>query len=160
MINTKPIRVLIADDQTLFRAGLARLLDDDPRVTVVAQASDGVEAVRRCRESEPDVVLMDIKMPNLDGIKATEQIVASCPEIPVLILTSFEADSHVLAALRAGASGYVLKEFGTGGDHLEHSIGEVRRASHGRPGGAASAGHADRRHDTEGLLRRLDGAGN
>ncbi|MGA8014756.1 MAG: response regulator transcription factor [Candidatus Dormiibacterota bacterium] len=110
MINTKPIRVLIADDQTLFRAGLARLLDEDPRVTVVAQASDGVEAVRRCRESEPDVVLMDIKMPNLDGIKATEQIVASCPEIPVLILTSFEADSHVLAALRAGASGYVLKD--------------------------------------------------
>ncbi|MGA2283429.1 MAG: response regulator transcription factor [Candidatus Dormibacteria bacterium] len=109
-IITKPIRVLIADDQTLFRSGLARLLDDDPRVTVVAVAADGVEAVRRCRETEPDVVLMDIKMPNLDGIQATEQIVAAMPGTPVLILTTLEADSHVLAALRAGASGYVLKD--------------------------------------------------
>ena len=110
MITTKPIRVLIADDQTLFRSGLARLLDEDPRVSVVAEARDGVEAVRRCRECDPDVVLMDIKMPNLDGIKATEQIVAAQPGLPVLILTTFEADSHVLAALRAGASGYVLKD--------------------------------------------------
>jgi DNA-binding NarL/FixJ family response regulator len=110
MISTKPIRVLIADDQTLFRSGLARLLDEDPRVTVVAEAADGVEAVRRCRETEPDVVLMDIKMPNLDGIKATEQIIAAMPGTPVLILTTFEADSHVLAALRAGARGYVLKD--------------------------------------------------
>jgi DNA-binding NarL/FixJ family response regulator len=110
VITTKPVRVLIADDQTLFRSGLARLLDEDPRVTVVAEAPDGVEAVRRCRALEPDVVLMDIKMPNLDGIQATEQIVAACPGIPVLILTTFEADSQVLAALRAGASGYVLKD--------------------------------------------------
>jgi len=102
VITTKPVRVLIADDQTLFRSGLARLLDDDPRVTVIAEAPDGVEAVRRCRDLEPDVVLMDIKMPNLDGIQATEQIVAACPGIPVLILTTFEADSHVRAALRAG----------------------------------------------------------
>jgi DNA-binding NarL/FixJ family response regulator len=110
VITTKPVRVLIADDQTLFRSGLAGLLDADPRVTVVAVARDGVEAVRCCRENEPEVVLMDIKMPNLDGIQATEQIVASNPEIPVLILTTLEADSHVLAALRAGASGYVLKD--------------------------------------------------
>ncbi|MGP8159672.1 MAG: response regulator transcription factor [Candidatus Dormibacteria bacterium] len=107
---TTPVWVLIADDQTLFRMGLARLLDEDPRITVVAQASDGIEAVRRCRETEPDVILMDIQMPNLDGIKATEQIVASNPEIPVLILTTFEANTHVLAALRAGAAGYVLKD--------------------------------------------------
>ena len=110
MIATKPVRVLIADDQTLFRSGLARLLGDDPRVTVIAEVADGVEAVRQCRELEPDVVLMDVKMPNLDGIKATEQITASMPGVPVLILTTFEADSQVLAALRAGASGYVLKD--------------------------------------------------
>ena len=110
MITTKPVRVLIADDQTLFRSGLARLLRDDPRVTVIAEVADGVEAVRQCRELEPDVVLMDVKMPNLDGIKATEQITASMPGVPVLILTTFEADSHVIAALRAGASGYVLKD--------------------------------------------------
>jgi NarL family two-component system response regulator LiaR len=110
VITTKPIRVLIADDQTLFRSGLARLLDEDPRVTVVAEARDGVEAVRLAGEADPDVVLMDVKMPNLDGIKATEQIVAANPELPVLILTSFEADSHVLAALKAGARGYVLKD--------------------------------------------------
>ncbi len=110
MTGNTPVRVLIADDQTLFRTGLARLLAEDPRVRVVAEAGDGVEAVRRCREMEPDVVLMDIKMPNLDGIKATEQILATLPDTPVLILTSFEADAHVLAALRAGASGYVLKD--------------------------------------------------
>jgi DNA-binding NarL/FixJ family response regulator len=110
LITGKPVRVLVADDQTLFRAGLARILADDPRVTVIGVAADGVEAVRMCRELHPDVVLMDVRMPNLDGIKATEQIKANTPEIPVLILTTFEADSHVLAALRAGASGYVLKD--------------------------------------------------
>jgi len=107
--NAAP-RVLIADDQTLFRSGLARILSDDARVSVIGVAADGVEAVRMCRELEPDVVLMDVRMPNLDGIKATEQITASMPGVPVLILTTFEADSQVLAALRAGASGYVLKD--------------------------------------------------
>ena len=110
MTGAQPVRVLIADDQTLFRSGLAGLLDADPRVTVVSVARDGVEAVRSCRELEPDVVLMDIKMPHLDGIQATQQIGASNPEIPVLILTTLEADSHVLAALKAGAKGYVLKD--------------------------------------------------
>jgi DNA-binding NarL/FixJ family response regulator len=109
-MESAPVRVLLADDQTLFRSGLARLLSDDPRVTVVAQAADGHEAVRLCDELKPDVVLMDIRMPNLDGIKATVEIVASHADIPVLILTTLEADTHVLEALRAGASGYVLKD--------------------------------------------------
>src|SRR6267143_2037613 len=107
---TQPIRVLIADDQTLFRAGLARLLESDPRVRVVAQAVDGADVVKRVAALKPDLVLMDLKMPNLDGIEATRKIVSEQPDIKVLVLTTFEADSYVLQALRAGASGYVLKD--------------------------------------------------
>ena len=110
MITTRPVRILIADDQTLFRSGLARLLDESPAINVVGEASDGAEAVRLCTELHPEVVLIDLKMPNLDGIQATEQILANHPEVKVLILTTFDADTHVLAALRAGASGYVLKD--------------------------------------------------
>jgi DNA-binding NarL/FixJ family response regulator len=106
---TKAARVLIADDQTLFRTGLARLLNEDPRVEVVGQAVDGADAVERGPALKPDVILMDLKMPNLDGVEATRRIVAEHPEIKVLILTTFDADSYVLKALRAGASGYVLK---------------------------------------------------
>lgn len=104
------VRVLIADDQTLFRVGLARLLSEDPRVEVVGQAGDGLEAVRLARSLQPDVVLMDLKMPELDGIEATRRIVAEQPSVRVLLLTGFEADNHVLQALRAGASGYILKD--------------------------------------------------
>jgi len=107
---TRVARVLIADDQTLFRTGLARLLDEDPRVEVVGQAVDGADAVKRAAALQPDVILMDLKMPNLDGSEATRQIVAEHPEIKVLILSTFDADSYVLQALRAGASGYVLKD--------------------------------------------------
>jgi DNA-binding NarL/FixJ family response regulator len=103
-------RVLIADDQTLFRSGLARLLEEDPRVQIVGQAVDGVDAVRQAGTLKPDVVLMDLKMPNLDGVEATRKIVNEHPEIRVLVLTTFDADSYVLHALRAGASGYVLKD--------------------------------------------------
>ena len=107
---TRAARVLIADDQTLFRTGLARLLDEDPRVEVVGQAVDGADAVKAAATAKPDVILMDLKMPNLDGAEATRQIVAEHPEIKVLILSTFDADSFVLQALRAGASGYVLKD--------------------------------------------------
>jgi DNA-binding NarL/FixJ family response regulator len=105
-----PVRVLIADDQALFRSGLARLLSTDPRVTIVGEANDGLDAVNRCAATTPDVVLMDLKMPTMDGVEATRQILASSPEVKVLILSTFDADSHVLAALKAGASGYVLKD--------------------------------------------------
>jgi len=108
--TTRPARVLIADDQTLFRTGLARLLDEDPRVEVVGQAVDGADAVKRAASLTPDVILMDLKMPNLDGAEATRRIVAEHPQIRVLILSTFDADSYVLQALRAGASGYVLKD--------------------------------------------------
>jgi DNA-binding NarL/FixJ family response regulator len=108
--NTPSVRVLIADDQTLFRVGLARLLEEDERVKIVGQAGDGAEAVKLAGSLKPDVVLMDLKMPNLDGIEATRQIVATHPEVKVLLLTTFEADNHVIQALKAGASGYILKD--------------------------------------------------
>jgi len=108
--STRIARVLIADDQTLFRSGLARLLDVDDRVSVVGEAVDGADAVKLALSLKPDVVLMDIKMPNLDGIEATRRIVSENPKIKVLILTTFEADNHVIQALKAGASGYVLKD--------------------------------------------------
>jgi DNA-binding NarL/FixJ family response regulator len=108
--STRAARVLIADDQTLFRSGLARLLDSDDRVTVVGEAVDGLDAVKLTHTLKPDVVLMDIKMPNLDGIEATRRILGENPKVKVLMLTTFEADNHVIQSLKAGASGYVLKD--------------------------------------------------
>jgi DNA-binding NarL/FixJ family response regulator len=109
-VATGAARVLVVDDQTLFRTGLTSLLGEDPRVEVVGQAVDGAEAVKLAAKLKPDVVLMDIKMPNTDGIEATRQIVELVPGIKVLILTTFETDSQVIQALKAGASGYVLKD--------------------------------------------------
>ena len=109
-VATRAVRVLIADDQTLFRAGLARLLNEDPRVEVIGQAMDGADAAKQAAKLKPDVVLMDLKMPNLDGIEATRQIIEADPGVKVLILTTFETDNHVIQALKVGASGYVLKD--------------------------------------------------
>ena len=109
-VATKAARVLIADDQTLFRAGLGRLLNEDSRLEVVGQALDGQDAVKQALKLKPDVVLMDLKMPGVDGIEATRQITEADPSIKVLILTTFETDSNVIQALKAGASGYVLKD--------------------------------------------------
>jgi DNA-binding NarL/FixJ family response regulator len=104
------VRILIVDDQTLFRAGLAGLLGDDPRVEIVGQASDGAEAVELVGSLKPDVVLMDLKMPTMDGIEATRRIVSSHPGVNVLLLTTFETDDRIIHALQAGARGYVLKD--------------------------------------------------
>jgi DNA-binding NarL/FixJ family response regulator len=109
-VVTRAARVLVVDDQTLFRTGLTSLLGEDERVEVVGQAVDGADAVKQAAKVKPDVVLMDIKMPNVDGIEATRQIVELVPGIKVLILTTFETDSQVIQALKAGASGYVLKD--------------------------------------------------
>jgi DNA-binding NarL/FixJ family response regulator len=108
--DTPTVRVLLADDQALFRAGLTRLLEEDPRVQVVGQAGDGAQAVELSGTLRPDVVLMDLKMPNVDGIEATRRIVSGQPGVRVLLLTTFETDSQVIKALEAGASGYVLKD--------------------------------------------------
>ncbi|GAC1508623.1 MAG: response regulator transcription factor [Candidatus Dormibacteraceae bacterium] len=103
-------RILVVDDQTLFRTGLVSLLSQDERVEVVGQAVDGADAVKQAIKVKPDVVLMDIKMPNLSGIEATQQIIEALPGVKVLVLTTFETDSQVIQALKAGASGYVLKD--------------------------------------------------
>jgi DNA-binding NarL/FixJ family response regulator len=104
------IKVLVADDQRLVRSGFRLILRGDPGIEVVGEASDGVEALALTRELKPDVVLMDIRMPNLDGIAATEQILQE-PDAPrVLVLTTFDLDEYVFAALRAGASGFLLKD--------------------------------------------------
>ena len=101
--------VLIADDEDLMRAGLIELLTADPGIQVVGEAATGREAVALARRLAPDVVLMDVRMPDLDGIAATRELVGTVPEAKVLILTTFEQDDYVFGALRAGASGFLLK---------------------------------------------------
>jgi DNA-binding NarL/FixJ family response regulator len=113
-VTSRPIRVLIADDQELVRTGFRLILETEDDITVVAQAADGAEAVELARRHRPDVVLMDVRMPALDGIEATARLVgpdASPPSpVRVLMLTTFDMDDYVYAALRNGASGFLLKD--------------------------------------------------
>ncbi|MGW4894617.1 response regulator transcription factor [Kitasatospora sp. NPDC004240] len=105
-----PIRVVVADDERLVRMGLRVVIDAEPDLTVVGEAADGAEVVPLVRELRPDVVLMDVRMPGIDGIRATEQLVGGMPEPPrILVVTTFEHDDHVYDALRAGAAGFLLK---------------------------------------------------
>ncbi len=107
---TEPLTILIADDHPLFRKGLRALLATLPQVTVVGEAAGGAEAVRLAEQLQPKLVLMDLQMPNGDGLTAVRQIAASSPHIHILVVTMFEDDDSVFAALRAGARGYVLKD--------------------------------------------------
>jgi len=105
------VRVLVADDQALVRAGFRKILEADAQIEVVGEAGDGVEAVERSRELEPDVILMDIRMPRLDGIAATRELAGQTDGGPrVLVLTTFGLEEYVYEALRAGASGFLLKD--------------------------------------------------
>jgi DNA-binding NarL/FixJ family response regulator len=103
------IRILLADDQALVRGGFRLILDAEPDMEVVAEAGDGSEALERANETHPNLVLMDIRMPGLDGIEATRRMLAEAPGIRVLILTTFDLDEYVVDAFRAGASGFLLK---------------------------------------------------
>jgi DNA-binding NarL/FixJ family response regulator len=103
------ISVAVVDDQALVRGGFSMILEAEPDIDVVAEAGDGVEAVRVCAEHRPDVVLMDVRMPVMDGLEATRRIVAAGPS-RVLMLTTFDLDGYVYDALRAGASGFLLKD--------------------------------------------------
>ncbi|MEU6007246.1 MULTISPECIES: response regulator transcription factor [unclassified Streptomyces] len=104
------IRVLIADDQQMVRQGFTVLLNTQPDIEVVGQAVDGLDAVARAAQVSPDVVLMDIRMPELGGIEATRRITTATPDMKVLVLTTFDLDEYVYEALRAGASGFLLKD--------------------------------------------------
>jgi len=111
---TPPLRVLLADDHPVFRKGLRALLTSLPEATVVAEAADGEQAVRLAAEQEPDVVVMDLNMPGVNGVEATRRIIAAHPGTGVLVLTMFEDDDSVFAAMRAGARGYLVKGSDTG----------------------------------------------
>jgi DNA-binding NarL/FixJ family response regulator len=104
-----PVRVLIVDDDHLMRAGLRGVLSSDQAIEIVGEADDGREAAYRTRLLRPDVVLMDVRMPDLDGIAATREVLAAFPEVKVVILTTFEQDDYIFGALSAGASGFLLK---------------------------------------------------
>jgi DNA-binding NarL/FixJ family response regulator len=119
---TEPIRVLIADDERLVRAGFRALIDAEPAMVVVGEAADGAAAVDLARQTRPDVVLMDIRMPGVDGLDATRQIAeaADLAHVHVLILTTFDHDEYVIEALGAGASGFVIKNTDPG--QLLHGI--------------------------------------
>lgn len=106
------LRVLVADDQALVRGSFRLLVDTAPGLRAVGEAGTGAEAVELAERERPDLVLMDVRMPEMDGIEATRRICADLPEVRVLILTTFDLDSYVYAALRAGASGFLLKDAG------------------------------------------------
>jgi DNA-binding NarL/FixJ family response regulator len=120
------IRVLVADDQALLRGTLSVLLDAQPDMAVVGEAGDGQEAVTAALRELPDVVLMDIRMPEVDGLEATGKIVAAAAQVKVLILTTFDLDEYVYGALRAGASGFLLKDTPPG-----ELLAAIRVVAHG-----------------------------
>jgi DNA-binding NarL/FixJ family response regulator len=120
-----PVRILLADDHSLVRASLRSLLTDNPAIEVVGEASDGRQALELVGQHRPQIVLMDISMPGLNGLEATRQIVKAHPSVRVIVLSMHATDQHVLRALRAGASGYVLK--GSLPRELELAIEAVAR---------------------------------
>ena len=132
-----PVRIVVADDQQVVRDGFAALLQTQPDFTVVGTASDGDEATRICRRLHPDVVLMDVRMPGTDGIEATKRLAADSRAPRVLILTTFDLDEYVYDALRAGASGFLLKDV-----TAEHLFDAVRVVA---AGGALLAPNVTRR---------------
>ncbi|MFC5665467.1 response regulator [Kitasatospora misakiensis] len=116
----KPIRVVVADDQELVRAGFGMILDAQPDIEVVAEAADGAEAVEAVRAHGPDVLLLDVRMPVMDGLEAARRVCAEHPETKVIMLTTFDIDDYVFDALYAGASGFLLKDVRR--DDLVHGV--------------------------------------
>ncbi|GAA1143195.1 DNA-binding NarL/FixJ family response regulator [Kitasatospora gansuensis] len=164
------IRVVIADDERLVRLGLRAILDAEPDLTVVGEAATGAEVIPVVRELRPDVVLMDVRMPQIDGIRATEQLMADLDPAPrVLVVTTFENDDYVYEALRAGAAGFLLKRA-----RAEEMVQAVRLVAHGdsllfpnairqlaagRRAPATGPSPTDRLTEREGQVLRLMAAG-
>jgi NarL family two-component system response regulator LiaR len=123
--NTAPIRVLIVDDHAILRDGMCALLATEPGIEVVGEAENGRDAVSNAQSLQPDVILMDLVMPEMDGIEATKHIVARQPEARILVLTSFAADDKIFPAIKAGALGYLLKDTESG--DLIRAIHQVHR---------------------------------
>ena len=138
-------RLVVADDQDVVRVGLTRILDGEPDLDVVGEAADGEAALREVRRTRPDVVLMDIRMPVLDGLSATRRILEEQPDLRVLVLTTFDLDEYVYEALRSGAAGFVLKD-SPAGDLVRAVRVGLTRILDGEPDldvvGHHQAGHA------------------
>ena len=148
------IRVLIADDQTVVREGLAAILSTDSEIEVVGQAGDGQEALAMAAQTQPDVVLMDLKMPRLGGIPATRQICAELPDTRVIILTTYDTDDLVFEGIKAGARGYLLKD-ATSETLVEAIRGALRGESQLDPHVAAKVLGEFRRLAEEPVLRQV-----
>jgi NarL family two-component system response regulator LiaR len=125
---TAPIRVLIADDHAILRKGIRALLGTEPDIEVVGETADGLETVAQAEALRPDVILMDLVMPKMDGIEATRQIAAEQPGVRILVLTSFAADDKVFPAIKAGALGYILKDSGPA-----ELVQAIHQVYHGQP---------------------------
>jgi DNA-binding NarL/FixJ family response regulator len=167
------VRVVIVDDQALFRAGLVALLDGLTRIEVVAQAGNGTDAIAACAQHRPDVVLMDMRMPGMDGVECTRRLLAAQPALRILALSTFDDDETVLDAIRAGAVGYLLKDVSAqalveaitraaaGDSTVEPSVltkvlGELRRVSTNPPTGP----HGLSEREVAVLLGLMDGKSN
>ena len=124
-----PVRIVLADDQALFREGLRTLLSTRPDIEIVGEAANGLEVVELVEQLQPSVVLMDLRMPLMDGIQATARLREASPDVAVLALTTFDDDGNLFGALRAGASGYLLKDVS-----LETLVAAIHAAAHGESG--------------------------